>query len=249
MTDILESLVGGSTDPIIVIDNGSSRLVSFNRPEARNAMTLAMRKTFVEIVQAADVDPAISVIIVTGAGGAFSAGADLKERAANPGMPMHRPHPGETLRALSKTVIAAVDGPCATGALELALSCSFILASPRARFADTHAKVGLIAGWGMSAMLPRAIGVRRARQMMSSGEFIDAATAYQWGLVNEIVERDVVARAMAVAQAIAASPQLAVGMQLGVMSRGEGETVHRALELEESMRAEWRVRRDAAQAS
>lgn len=240
---LIEQLVTGKSDEVVVTDLGDVRLIAFNRPAARNALSNAMKKAFVEALGRAGDDDNILAVIVTGAGACFSAGADIKELRA--GVPILRPNPAESLRAFGKPVIAAVDGPCATGALEVALSCSFILASSRARFADTHAKVGLIAGWGMSALLPRAIGRRRANQMMSTGAFIDARTAYEWGLVNEIVEGDVVARAVEVARAIAANPAVSVQMQIQAMAEGEGETLTRALEIENRLKEAWRAAADA----
>lgn len=235
---LADELVAQQSDELIVSDRDGIRLIIFNRPAARNALSNAMKQGFVAALGAADEDDAVKVVVVTGAGKCFSAGADIKELRA--GAKPVRPHPAEALRAFGKPVIAAVDGACATGALELALSCSFILASAEARFADTHAKVGLIAGWGMSALLPRAIGRRRANQIMSTGEFVDAARAYAWGLVNEVVEGDVTERALAVAALIAANPARSVNAQIGAMREGDGASMAEALEIEERMKQSWR---------
>ncbi len=236
---LCDRLVEGRSEELVVTDIDTVRLIVFNRPSARNALSNAMKQTFITGLRDAEEDDNVRVVVVTGASGCFSAGADIKElrREVSP----IRPNPAEALRAFAKPVIAAVDGPCATGALELALSCSFILASPNARFADTHAKVGLIAGWGMSAMLPRAIGRRRANQMMSTGEFINAATAYDWGLVNEIIDGDVTARAVAIAGQITANPRVSVEAQIRALAEGEGATLGEALEIEERMKEAWRA--------
>lgn len=243
MNRLVDQLVAEDDNDLVIATRGPIRILVFNRPSARNAMTVAMRKEFARQIAAADADDDVLVTVVTGAGGVFSAGVDIKELRA--GVPPARPHPAEALRAAAKPVIAAVDGPCATGGLELALSCSFILASPSARFADTHAKVGLIAGWGMSALLPRAIGRRRANQIMSTGAFIDAKTAYDWGLVNEIIDEDVLARAVEVAESMAGNPQVSVRMQIKAMYDSDGETLEEALAIEERMRDAWRAARDA----
>src|SRR5690606_469723 len=104
-------------------------------------------------------------LIVIGAGGNFCSGLDTSE-PPDPDRPIAvRPHPGEAMRQFTKPSIAAVDGYCLTGGLELALSCSFIIATDRARFADTHGAIGIFPGWGMTALLPRAVGIRRARQL------------------------------------------------------------------------------------
>src|SRR5205823_5422224 len=91
---------------------------------------------------------------------------------------------------LTKPVIGAINGFAITGGLEIALACDFLVASERARFGDTHARVGVMPGWGLTVLLPQAIGVRRAREMSYSGNFLDAAEALQFGLVNHVVAHD-----------------------------------------------------------
>lgn len=184
----LADILGGSSAPIVVADREGVRHVVLNRPGARNALTRAMRADFAEIMARADADPAVEAVVLTGAGECFSAGVDLKDRI--PGAPPVEPNPGAALRALAKPVVAAIDGFCITGALEMALSCDFAIASPHARFADTHCKVGLFPRWGGGKLLTSAIGIRRARQMMLAGTMIDAPAALAWGLVNEIVPRE-----------------------------------------------------------
>jgi enoyl-CoA hydratase len=104
-------------------------------------------------------------------------------------------------------IIGAINGAAVTGGLELALGCDFLIASDRARFADTHARVGAMPGGGMTIRLPQLIGVDRARRMTFTGDFIDAMTAYQWGLVVEVVPHELLMdRARAVASTIAAIP-------------------------------------------
>jgi enoyl-CoA hydratase len=122
-----------------------------------------------------------------------------------------------------------------TGALELALSCSFIIASDRARFADTHAKRGLFPAWGLSALLPSAIGVRRARQMSLTGDFIDAQTAYEWGLVNELTTPErLLGRALELSEAIQACEEGSVRLQIEVMSRNDGAPLDVAIAAEDA---------------
>lgn len=196
-------LVSDATDPIVVADIDAIRVVILNRPDARNALTRQMRADFARLLADADDDPAVNALVLTGVGGVFSAGVDLKDRIA--GAPPVEPNPGVALRGLAKPIVAAIDGPCVTGALEMALSCSFAIATPAARFADTHCKVGLFPRWGGGTLLTGAIGTRRARQMMLTGGFVDAATALAWGLVNEIVAADgLLDRAAALATAMAA---------------------------------------------
>ncbi|KUO53671.1 MAG: hypothetical protein APF78_05255 [Sphingomonadales bacterium BRH_c3] len=183
----IEDLLAGSEEYIVVTDRNRVRYVVLNRPKVRNAMTREMRVEFAGIIAAADVDKDVAAIVITGAGEAFSAGVDLKDLV--PGAPRFHPDPATALREASKPVIAAVDGPCITGALEIMLSCDFAVATPEARFADTHCKVGMFPRWGGGTLLTSAIGVRRARQMMLTGELISAPTALDWGLINEVVPR------------------------------------------------------------
>ena len=87
-------------------------------------------------------------------------------------------------------VIGAINGVAITGGFELALACDFLVASERARFADTHARVGIMPGWGLTVLLPEAVGVRRAKELSTTGNFLDAETALAWGLVNHVVPHD-----------------------------------------------------------
>ena len=120
---------------------------------------------------------------------------------------------------------------CVSGALEIALSSSFVVASERARFADTHARLGVVATWGLTALLPRAIGVRQAREMSITGNFVDAATALTIGLVNHVVAHDELRPfAARLAADIAATP--AVGEVLSLYARGEDLSLAAALDLE-----------------
>jgi enoyl-CoA hydratase len=125
-------------------------------------------------------------------------------------------------------VIGAVNGPAVTGGLELALGCDFLIASERATFADTHARVGVLPAGGMTIRLPQLVGVNRARQMSLTGDFVDAATACSWGLVNEVVPHDeLLGRAVALGGAIAESDPAAVGelrsMYAALAHRGDDE--------------------------
>ncbi|MBA2933740.1 enoyl-CoA hydratase/isomerase family protein [Sphingomonas sp. CGMCC 1.13654] len=200
---MIADLIDGRTDPLLIADRGAVRVVILNRPDARNALTRQMRRDFAALLAEADADAAISVIVLTGADPAFSGGVDLRETIAGRAAPVE-PNPGVALRRVAKPVIAAINGACITGALEMMLSCGFAIASDRARFADTHGRVGLFPRWGQGMLLTDAIGVRRARQMMLTGLPVDAATALDWCLINEVVAHDtLIARALELAEAIA----------------------------------------------
>jgi enoyl-CoA hydratase len=176
--------------------------VTLNRPEARNALSSELIAALARLVADADARDDVDVVILTGADPAFCAGLDLKE-LGNDGGPLKRPpneraprdvsasreRKGPTLPT-SKPIIGAVNGVAVTGGLELALNCDFLVASERARFADTHARVGVHPLWGLTVLLPQAVGIRRAREMSATGNFVDARTALEWGLVNHVVPHD-----------------------------------------------------------
>ncbi len=168
--------------------------VLMHRPEARNALSRAMRLRMREVFADAGADDAVDVVVLTGTDPAFSGGVDLKEVAAGTAGDATTSDeitdPAAVIRACPKPVIAAVNGVCVTGALELALSCDLIVASERARFADTHGKVGFRPAWGMSVFLPRAVGTRKAIEMAITGRFVEADEALRLGLVNHVVAHD-----------------------------------------------------------
>jgi len=229
----IHDLLGGSQEPLVVATRGPVRFLIFNRPDARNAMSRTMRQEYARQMQAADADPAVDVVVVTGAHGYFSSGVDLKENPSGTIIPMVRPHPVEVTRAMAKPVLAMVDGPCVTGGLEVALSCGFIIASDRSRFVDTHIKIGRFPGWGLSTLLPAAIGMRRARQMQMTGEFIDARRAYDWGLVNELAAPEaLLTRTLQVAALIGACPPANIARYVELTRRIEGMPVETSLAVE-----------------
>jgi enoyl-CoA hydratase/carnithine racemase len=161
-------------------------VVTLNRPDRRNALSAALVAELRRLVAKLDASPDVGAIVLTGADPAFCAGLDLAE-LGEPGSPLGAAGSGPVLPPLSTVLIGAVNGAAVTGGLELALGCDFLIASERARFADTHARVGIMPGWGLSYALPEAVGLRRARQMSATGNFVDARTALAWGLVNEVV--------------------------------------------------------------
>ena len=221
-------------DLVRVNDAHGVRTIVLARPRARNAMTLAMRERFCRLLADAERDPGVRVVIVTGEDPAFSAGVDFKEQPASPVDPLEvqfRPNPGKALRAMRTPVICAVNGVCVSGGLEIALSAAFIIASDRARFADTHARLGVVASWGLTALLPRAVGVRRAREMSITGNFIDADEALRVGLVNRVVRHDdLLPACKQLAEEIADTG--AVGEVMALYERGVDLSLSAALALE-----------------
>src|SRR4051794_12049956 len=215
-----------------------------DRAATRNALTIAMRRGLIRAMRAADADPQTRVVVLTGVDPAFSSGVDLSESlGGDAGSPAGaRTDPAAVVRVTRTPVIAAVNGLCYTGALELALSCSFVLASERARFADTHAAVGLLPGWGLSALLPRAVGVRMARQMMLTGEPIGADVALRAGLVTEVLPHErLLPRARELAAAIVAAHPGAVAATLELLADGDGVPLAHALGLESQAGLRWRT--------
>ncbi|MEM8705347.1 MAG: enoyl-CoA hydratase [Actinomycetota bacterium] len=190
-------------DDVLHVDiDGPVATVWLNRPHVRNALSALLIGGLREAMTALDANPDIAAIVVTGVDPAFCAGLDLNEVAQGSlgGGGAGAPIPTD----IGTPVIGAINGAAVTGGLELALACDFLIASERASFADTHARVGILPGWGLSVELPRAIGVRRARQMSFTGNYVDAALALEWGLVNEVVIHDeLVPRAHALAADIA----------------------------------------------
>jgi enoyl-CoA hydratase len=232
-----------STDDAIetvkVRDADGVRTITIDRPEARNAMSLAMRERIVELFSNASKDDAVDVVVLTGADPMFSAGADIKEIRAPTGLPK-RVNPTVAMRACAKPTIAAVNGVCVTGALEMALACDMIVASERARFADTHAKAGLMPGWGMSAALPAAVGRRKAVELSLTGSFVDAHEALRMGLVNHVVpHEELLTRTYEIAQSIRAHDSAVVRRQVALYRRGDGLTFEDALALERAAADEW----------
>lgn len=170
-------------------------VVTFNRPEAMNALSKALRAALNQAIRELDADDAVRVIVLTGAGErAFTAGLDLKELGTDPlGMGAANAttpdeNPALAVLASRKPIIGAINGVAITGGFEVALACDVLICSTNARFADTHARVGITPGWGLSQKLSRAIGPYRAKELSLTGNFLSAQQAYDWGLVNRVVE-------------------------------------------------------------
>lgn len=174
--------------PDVILSDVSDGIavVTMHRPEARNALNAELRRAVPETLQRLDADPDVRVLILTGADPAFCAGLDLGELGSS-GLSADPDATPLPFGGLTKPLIGAINGAAVTGGFELALGCDLLIASERARFADTHARVGVMPGWGLTVLLPQAIGIRRARQMSFTGNFVDADTALAWGLVNEVV--------------------------------------------------------------
>jgi enoyl-CoA hydratase len=175
--------------------------LTLNRPEARNALSQALTQALWDAVAGAGADPDVDVLVLTGADPAFCAGVDLKEFAgpARPSTPARAPGTGpgrdhnglfRFLPVIDKPIIGAINGVAVTGGLEVALQCTFLVASERARFGDTHARVGIMPGGGVTVLLAQSVGIRRAIEMSLTGNFVTAEEALSLGLVNHVVPHD-----------------------------------------------------------
>ncbi|MGF1596410.1 MAG: enoyl-CoA hydratase [Acidimicrobiales bacterium] len=178
--------------PVLVDAADGIATITLHRPEVRNAIDGALRTGLVDAVTRLDADPDVAVMILTGTDPAFCAGLDLRELGSRPAELMTPDSGGSTSPFPARTtpLIGAINGPAITGGFELALNCDFLVASERAVFADTHARVGVMPGWGLSVLLADAVGVRRAREISLTGNFVTAAEALTWGLVNRVVAHD-----------------------------------------------------------
>lgn len=169
--------------------------LTMNRPEALNALSRDLESALVRAFREMQKDAEIGAVILTGAGRAFCAGLDLKELSS--GTLLHGPDGAaaitglmEAMAEFDRPIIAGINGPAVTGGFELALACDVLIASTQARFADTHARVGILPGWGLSQKLPRLIGIYRAKELSFTGNFLSAEKAEAWGLVNGVVPPD-----------------------------------------------------------
>jgi enoyl-CoA hydratase len=172
---------------------GGLATLTLDRPEALNALNAALREAIASAFREIQRDGETRVAILTGAGRAFSAGLDLKELGAGDSMRDSAATDGsmiDAVRSFEGPIIGAINGHAITGGFELALACDILIASTRAVFGDTHARVGIVPGWGLSQKLPRLIGIGRAKELAFTGNFLDAEKALLWGLVNRVVEPD-----------------------------------------------------------
>lgn len=186
-----------STTPFINTGLDSGCLtVEFNRPDALNALRPEMLSEAARLVEQASDDPAVKVIVLRGAGRAFSAGVDLKVlQGIKPeggiiGNVFDEPAArlAAAIRDSNVPVIARAVGACFTGALEVALHCDFVYTTDATKFGDTHTKFGLRPTWGMSQTLSRAVGQRRARELSFTAQIFTGAQAFEWGVANASFE-------------------------------------------------------------
>ena len=181
-------------EQVLTVDKSDGiATLTLNRPQAMNALSRSLREALVEAFDAVTSDDDVGVVILTGAGRAFCAGLDLKELGAagvDPASTEGAVADGDIIEAMARCdrpIIGAINGFAITGGFELALACDVLLAAPEARFADTHARVGIMPGWGLSQKLSRTIGIYRAKELSLTGNYLSAQQAADWGLINRVV--------------------------------------------------------------
>ncbi len=166
-------------------------IITLNRPDRRNSINRELLSGLYDAIDEVSRNEDIKVAIITGNGKSFCSGIDLsvvgKENLFDIRDGIDLP---DVFGACRKTIIGAVNGHAITGGFEIALNCDFLIASENAMFADTHAKVGIHPGWGMTQLLQQAVGKRMAKQMSLTCQFINAEQALRYGLVNEVVPQD-----------------------------------------------------------
>jgi enoyl-CoA hydratase len=235
------------TDIVLVETADRVRTLTLNRPEVRNALDSALQRESAGALADAEADDDVDVVILTGTDPAFCAGLDLRElgsTAANLVGSRDQPivSPFTVLWTMTKPVIGAINGAAVTGGFELALACDFLVASERAKFGDTHARVGVTPGGGMSVFLPQSVGLRKAKEMSLTGNFVDAAEAHRLGLVNHVVAHDdLLPTARRLAADIAGNDQRSVRNLKSLYDRGSRLSVADAIALEQEIFRSWRV--------
>ena len=217
--------------------------VTFNRPHRKNAISAEIWQDLEQILTEVELDPGVRALVLTGAEGDFSSGADLAgdAKAGITGRGL-QPIVHEMrvvgrilsrLQKLPKPTIAAVDGVAVGVALGMAMACDLVVATDRARFTEVFVKRGLALDGGTSWSLPHAIGLRRAKQMAFFGDTIDAATALQWGLINEVVPpEDLAATVEAWGARLAQGPTTAISLIKTMLDAGVTSSFDDAVEAE-----------------
>ncbi len=207
---------------IILEKEDGIAVITFNRPEAMNALNIQTRAEFREAIADVAADEAIRVLILTGNGKAFVAGSDIKEfNKTTPYAAHNIMRLGEMVEKLEKPVIAAVNGFCLGGGCEIAMGCDIIIASDKAKFGQTEINIGIIPGGGGTQRLQRLIGACRAKELIFTGDIIRAEEADRIGLVNRVVPlEELMPTAKEMAKKIATKSAAALKLAKTAINRG-----------------------------
>ena len=219
---------------IILEKEENISVITFNRPEAMNALNNQTRAEFASAIDEVTADDEIKVLILTGNGKAFVAGSDIKEfNKTTPYAAHNIMRLGEMVEKLEKPVIAAVNGFCLGGGCEIAMGCDIIIASEKAKFGQTEINIGIIPGGGGTQRLPRLIGACRAKELIFTGDIIRAEEADRLGLVNRVVPMDeLMPAAKELAKKIAAKSAAALKLAKTAINRGMQTNLESGLKYE-----------------
>lgn len=230
-----------STSPVLTSVQDGIGTITLNRPEARNALNQAMRPALSGAIAQMRDDAGVHAVILTGAGGAFCSGGDISAMldASRTGQPfregmraLHQWFP--ELVNLEKPVIAAVDGPAFGAGLSLALAADFILATRRARFCAVFGRIGLVPDLGLLHLLPRIVGLQKAKELVFTARTVEVEEARQLGMVHEVVEDGAALQqaAQALAQRFGQASTAAIGMAKTIMNQSFESDARTVAEME-----------------
>jgi enoyl-CoA hydratase len=224
---------------VITQTDGHVGLVTLNRPEVLNALSIELMDELIVEMEAFDRAPNINVIVLAGSEKAFAAGADIGDMAEASLLDMYNRNNlvcWVRIKAVRKPIIAAVSGFCLGGGCELAMHCDIILASESAQFGQPEINIGIMPGAGGTQRLTRAIGKFRAMEMILTGRFITAQEAYEAGLVSKVVAKEqFLAEAMRLAQQIATKPPIALKLAKEAVLAVDEMPLSAALEYERKL--------------
>lgn len=211
--------------PVLFEVKENIAIITLNRPNKRNAIDQNLMMNLYNSFERFSNNSEIRVGILTGSGDTFCAGLDLSSPITGNIMDLL-----DILKKIDKPIIGAINGHAITGGFELALNCDFLIASESASFADTHAKMGIHPGWGVTQLLQQAVGIRMAKQMSFSCTFFSARQMLNSGLVNEVVPREkLMERCMEIARDIASVDQEMLGVVKKLIEQGGDGTYREGL--------------------
>lgn len=232
-------------DQLVYSRQGAVEVVTLNRPESKNSFSFAMIKELGDHFQQLSLDDEVRAVVITGSGKGFCTGADLTgtdnrhDISLPVGMRLTTQWYSRVVGGimnLEKPVIGAINGVAAGAGCNFALSCDLLIASEEARFIQVFVRRGLIADMGGTFFLPRLIGLARAKELMFSGEEVDARRALELGLVSRVVPAEqLMEAAMETAQRLAEGPTLAIGMIKHMLNRSFEASLEEAMEREASL--------------
>ncbi|NMW32131.1 crotonase/enoyl-CoA hydratase family protein [Altererythrobacter sp. RZ02] len=238
------------SEEVLTHEEDGILIITINRPEAKNAMTKAASEAIAAALDRLDGEDHLRVGILTGAGGTFCSGMDLKGflRGETPSVP-GRGFGGLTEKGPVKPLIAAVEGYALAGGMELMISCDMIVANDKAKFGIPEAKRGLAAAAGGLMKLPDLISPKVAMELALTGDFIDAARAYELGLLNRVTDGSALDAAIELAKAITANGPLAVKVSKQIIEGSRGWALDKRYEEQAKLLPEVFTSEDAREGS